>query len=109
MKISEEILGQILSHAPSSETVLLLLQDLKAQGRIDAVIRAAIQALGRYPDDIRIRGILAEACLHSGWLSRAESEVEKATAHVEDLVPIYKLQAQIYSSLNRTKEALRCL
>lgn len=109
MKSVDEFLDQILSGAPSSETVFLLLERQKAEGKVDTVIRECIKALGRYPRDARIRGLLAEACYERGWLTRAESEAERATAELEDLVPVYKLKARIYSSLNRPEEAARCL
>lgn len=109
MKSVDELLDQILSGAPSSETVFLLLERQKAEGKVDTVIRECIKSLGRYPRDARIRGLLAEACYERGWLTRAESEAERATAELEDLVPVYKLKALIYSSLNRPEEAARCL
>jgi tetratricopeptide (TPR) repeat protein len=109
MKSSDEFLDQILREAPSSETLYLLLKRQKAEGRIDTVIRECIDALGRYPRDVRIRALLAEACFECGWLSRAEAEVERATAQIEDVVSLYKLQAQIYSKMNKPEEAARSL
>jgi tetratricopeptide (TPR) repeat protein len=109
MKPAGEFLDQILSEAPSSETLFLLLKRWKAGGEVNNVIRECIKGLCRFPRDIRIRGLLAEVCFESGWLWRAESEVETATAQIEDLVPLYKLKAQIYTILNRREEAAKCL
>jgi tetratricopeptide (TPR) repeat protein len=109
MKASDEFLYQILNEAPSSETLFLLLANEKAEGRLDSVIRKCINALRRYPGDTRIRGLLAESCFENGWFSRAESEVETATAQIEKLIHLYKLKARVYSALNRKEEAFRSL
>lgn len=109
MKTSDEFLDQILNETPSSQTLFLLLASQKAEGRFNRVIKECINALGRFPRDIRIRGLMAETCFESGWLSRAESEVETATAQIEELIHLYKLKGVIYSALNRKEEALRSL
>jgi tetratricopeptide (TPR) repeat protein len=109
MRPSDEFMDQILNEAPSPETLFLLLANQKAEGRHNLVIRECIKALCRYPGDTRIRGLLAESFFESGWLSRAESEVETATAQIEELIHLYKLKGQVYSSLNRKEEAARSL
>ncbi len=109
IRSTDELLNQILSEAPSPETLVLLLKRSKAEGQITTVIQECIKALCRFPRDIRIRGLLAEACFESGWLSRAEMEVETVTAQIEDLVHLYKLRAQIYSGMNRRQEAVKSL
>jgi tetratricopeptide (TPR) repeat protein len=109
MKPSDEFLNQILNETPSSETLFLLLTSQKSEGRLHAVIRKCIDALCRYPRDIRIRGLLAESCFESGWVSRAEAEVETATAQIEELIHLYKLKGVIYSALNRKEQAVRSL
>jgi tetratricopeptide (TPR) repeat protein len=109
MKTSDELLDRILAEAPSPETLLLILKEKKAEGRNGLVIREGLKALSRFPGDTRIRTLLAESCLDSGWLSRAESELETATAEIEALVPLYLLKARVYSTLNRNAEAVRSL
>jgi tetratricopeptide (TPR) repeat protein len=109
MTTTDELFSQILSEAPSSETILLLLKRWKEEGRINSVIREGIKALGRHPGDIRVRALLAETCFESGWLSRAESEAETAAGQVEELIGVYKLKAKIYARLNRREEAVRFL
>ncbi|RJR47637.1 MAG: hypothetical protein C4576_09255 [Desulfobacteraceae bacterium] len=109
MIMKDDFLDRVLKQAPSSETLFLLLANRKAEGRLKEVIRECIEALGRYPEDARLRGLLAESCYEDGWLSRAESEIETATAKIEELVHLYKLKGLIYSALNKKEDAVKSL
>ncbi len=109
MNPSDELLERILSESPSSESLLLILKAQDAEGRHGLVIRECLKVLERFPRDIRIRGLLAASCHENGWLSRAETELESATAQIEELIPLYKLKARVYSTLNRRQDAIRSL
>jgi len=109
MIMKDDFLDRVLKEAPSSETLFLLLAHRKAEGRLNEAIRECIEALGRYPQDARLRGLLAESCYENGWLSRAESEIETATEKVEELVYLYKLKGLIYSALGKKEEAIKSL
>lgn len=109
MNRPDEILERILREDPSPATLFLILEEQKAQGRHGLVIRECLKALNRFPGEVRIRGLLAESCLESGWFSRAEAELETATARIEEQIPLYLLQARVYSKTNRNVEALRAV
>ena len=109
MSASDELLERILSDEPSPESLLLILREKKAEGRHELVVRECLKALARFPLDVRIRGLLAESCHESGQLSRAETELESATAQIEALIPIYKLKGKVCAALNRRDEAIRSL
>lgn len=105
----DEFLDHIINDSPSSQTLFLLLDRKRQEGRLKEVIGGCLKALSRYPGDIRIRGLLAESCFESGWLSQAEAEVERATAQVEELASIYMLKARVYLTMNRKEEAIESL
>ena len=106
MTISDKFYEQILTNAPSSDTLLIILTRLKEEGRIKRVIQGCIKALDFAPNDLRIRRLLAEAYLQTGLLSQAEAELDKVLSRVHDLLSLYKLQAELYTRQNRNDEAL---
>lgn len=109
MEKSDDLLGQILSHGPSQGTLLLILTRMKQEGRAREVIQECLKSLERYPDDIRLRILLAESYLEVGFVGQAEEELEKATSMIEDLVSVYKLQAKIYIRQERPEMAADAL
>ena len=105
MENTTELMGRILRGRPSPGTLLLVLQELKAEGRSGEVIRQCLRALDRYPDDIRIRDLLAETYLDAGFISRAEAELDRITRAVDELIPVYRKKAELYVRQNRHEEA----
>ena len=73
------------------------------------VIQECLKALNICPNDIPIRKLLAESYFEAGLLSQAESELEKINSQIDDLIPVYRLQAEIYGRQRRTKEAMTAM
>ena len=100
---------QILTHGPSSNTLFIIFTILKEEGHFKRVIQECLKALKIYPDDIKIRQLLAETYLNTGQTSQAEAELAKVDAQLTDLAQCYKLQAKIYYQQGREKEAAKAL
>jgi tetratricopeptide (TPR) repeat protein len=109
MRTLDELCNEILAEAPSPGTFLVVLEELINAGRLSKAIQEGIRALSLYPRDIRIRHLVAECCLESGWLSRAESEVETVTTLIDEVIPAYRLKAEIYLRSDRREEARKAL
>lgn len=109
MNISEDFFERILTNAPSSDTLFLILSKLKEEGQIKRVIQGCISALNFAPNDLRIRKLLAESYFETGLLSQAEAELDKVVAQVHDLLDLYKLQAELYAKQNRNEAAVNPL
>jgi tetratricopeptide (TPR) repeat protein len=105
----ERLLTDILDRSPSSETLALVLQELKRLGRPRKVIQECIRALQSHPDDLSLRLILAEAYFEEGLVSQAEAEIETATTRMDRYASAYRLQAEIYRSQKRNDGAIRSL
>jgi tetratricopeptide (TPR) repeat protein len=105
----DRLLGEILDRGPSSETLGLVLGELKKLGQTRKVIQECIRALRHHPDDLPLRLILAEACFEEGLLSQAEAEIETVTSQMDRYASAYRLQAEIYGAQKRREEALRSL
>jgi len=61
MEPSENLYNELLSGNPSQGTYLHVLTRMKKEGMIERVIEECSRALETYPDDIKIRRLLAEA------------------------------------------------
>lgn len=110
MEISEDtLLGEILSNAPSASTLFLILSRMKKEGRLDRVIEECASALEAHPENITIRRLLAETCFETGRVPQAESELSKIITHIDDLVPLYLLQARALVRQEREDEAVEAL
>ncbi|MBE9572925.1 MAG: hypothetical protein IMF11_20050 [Proteobacteria bacterium] len=109
MEKSNDLLGEILNYGPSQGTFFLVLQKMKEEGRSSEVIRECQKALSLYPDDLRLRTLLAESYLDLGFIGLAETELTTVTSHLGDLVSAYKIQAEIYTKQQRTEEAVWAL
>ena len=109
MKTIHELYQQILQEGGTPSTLFLLLAERREAGELNGLIQECIRALSLHPGDIRIRHLLAEACLESGWYSRAESEAETLTAEIEKLIPAYRLKAEIFFQGHRKQEACSAL
>ena len=105
MAKTDNILEEVLKHGPSVGSISILLTRMKNEGRSSEVVQECIKFLRVYPDSIRLRLFLAEACLEIGFIGMAESELEKVTSMIEDLTASYKLLAGIYAKQRRVTEA----
>ena len=102
---TDDLLGRILSHGPSQNTIFLALTEMIEEGRFNEVIQECLKALRVYPDDIRLRNLLAKSYLEAGFISLAEAELSKVTSELETLSTAYKLQARIYRQQEKIEEA----
>ncbi len=105
MENSSDLFDQILTHGPSQGTIFLILTKMKEEGRSKEVLRASLKALNIYPDDIRIRTLLAEAYMQAGFFGLAEAELNKVTLEIENLSSAFKLQADLFAKQDRLEEA----
>lgn len=106
---ASDLLGQILSHGPSQNTIFFALTQMKEEGLYSEIIQECLKALSVYPDDIRIMNLLAESYLKAGFISLAEEELVKVASEIEKLTPAYMLQARIYRQQNRPEKAMESL
>ena len=109
MTTSDELYNQILTNGPSSETLFHVLSKLKEEGQLKRVIQECIKALNVYPNDTHIRQLLAETYFSTGLIHQAETELEKVTTQIDDLVIAYKLQAKILNRQKRGEEGIEAL
>jgi len=105
MAETDNVLNEILNHGPSADSISIVLTKMKKEGRLSEVIQECIKFLRVYPDNIRLRLLLAESCLEIGFIGLAESELENVTSMIEDLTPSYRLLAGIYAKQRRVTEA----
>jgi tetratricopeptide (TPR) repeat protein len=105
MDEKDNILDEILNHGPSADSIFIALTRMKKEGRLKEVVQQCIKFLRVYPDNIRLRIILAESYLEIGFIGLAGVELEKVGSMIEDLIPAYKLLAEIYFKQQRLTEA----
>lgn len=109
MDIPENSIIEILENSPSQGTLYVLLSTLKESGRQNLVIRECLKSLFRFPDDLTLRKILAEAYLEEGRFFEAESEFNKVTKGIKALSGVYKSLAEINVRLKQEKKAIESL
>ncbi len=109
MTDQDDLYSQVLTSGPSPGTLVLVLSKLKEAGRLIKVIEECLKALNLYPKDIQIRRLLAETYFEAGLTSQAETELEKVTIQIDDLVSSYKLQAELYAKQGKKMEAFEAL
>jgi len=109
METLDDLFNRILTNGPSPGTLLLVISKIKEEGNLARVIQECLKAINIYPNDTPIRQLLAESYFEAGLLSQAEGELEKITTQMDDLIPIYKLQAEIYLKERRAEEAMDAL
>jgi tetratricopeptide (TPR) repeat protein len=102
----DRLLGEILDRGPSSETLGLVLGELKNLGHTRKVIQECLRALQHH---LPLRLILAEAYFDEGLFSQAEAEIEKVTSRMDRYASAYRLQAEIYRTQKRGDEAIHSL
>ena len=105
MDETDDILDEILNHGPSAGSIFIVLTRMKKEGRLSEVVQQCIKFLRVYPDDIRLRIILAESYLEIGFIGLAGAEFEKVGSMIENLIPAYKSLAEIYAKQGRMTEA----
>jgi tetratricopeptide (TPR) repeat protein len=109
MEPSEGFYNELLSGSPSQGTLFRILSMMKKEGMLERVIDECTKALETYPDDIKIRRLLAEACYEAGRISRAESEIRSVIAGINELMTGYRFQADLFISQGRNTEAVEVL
>jgi tetratricopeptide (TPR) repeat protein len=82
---------------------------MKEEGRSSDVIQECLKALSIYPDDTRLRKLLAESYLEAGFIGQAEAELARVTSDISHLISAYKIQAKIYTQQKRVEEAVDAL
>jgi tetratricopeptide (TPR) repeat protein len=105
MQENDDLFEKILSHGPSAGSLVVVLTRMKDSGRLNKVIQECIRFLTLYPDDIRLRALLAESYAEMGFITLAVSEFEKVVAMIDDMAPAYRSLAQIYAKQERQSEA----
>ena len=109
MEKSDNLINQILDNGPSLRTVLLLLNEIKSEGRNDEALQECLKAIKTYPDDIYLQCFLAECYLEKGFINRAEVELDKISGKLEELARIHKLQVDLFIEQEKFQEASSCL
>ena len=105
MDIPESSIKEILEKNPSQGTLYVLLTTMKEDGRNNLVIGECLKALLRFPDDLTLRKILAEAYLGDGRLTDAEAEFDRVIKGIKNLAGVYKSRAEIYVRQKREDAA----
>lgn len=106
---SENLYNELLSGNPSQGTLFRVLSMMKKEGLLEMVMEECKRALETYPDDIKIRRLLAETYLAAGRISQAESEIKAVIAGINELMTCYRFQADLLISEGRNKEAIEAL
>lgn len=109
MDIPENMVNEILENNPSQDTVYIILSRLKDEGEYRRVIGECHNFLSRYPDNLRLRKLLAEAYFEDGRLLEAESELVKVIDGIRDLGTSFRILAEIYHRQKRYDSAADCL
>lgn len=109
MKKTNDIFDDILNQGPSPSTAFIILDKMRREGRSKEVIQNCLRALDYFPDDLRLRSLLAEACLAVGFFGRAEKELEKVVLEMGRSAPALKRLGELYASQNRPEEAVGVL
>jgi len=109
MEPSESLYKELLSGNPSQETIYRILSMMKKEGMLVSAAEECAKALETYPDDIRIRRLLAEVYFEAGRISEAESEIKGVIARVNELMTCYRFQADLLISQGRNEEAVEAL
>lgn len=109
MESSDNLYNEILSGGPSQGTLFLILLRMKKEGRLDKVMEECGKALEIFPDDIRIRKLLAEAYYSAGMIQEAATEIRTAIVKINELAGSYRLLADLCVSQGKTEEAIEAL
>ncbi|MBN2033063.1 MAG: tetratricopeptide repeat protein [Deltaproteobacteria bacterium] len=106
MTDQDGLYDELLRHGASSETSRIVLRELKMTSKSGKFLQECIKAVRLYPQDPFLRKMLAESYADVGFISLAETELEKLTSQLDELIQAYKLQANLYQKQNRREEAI---
>jgi tetratricopeptide (TPR) repeat protein len=109
MERANDLYSAILAHGPSPSTLLIILQRMKEEGRVNEALRECINGLRLYPDDVRIHRLLAECYLELGFFSLAEKQIALAAEYIDELASVFKIQADLFERQGRHEEAAAAL
>jgi tetratricopeptide (TPR) repeat protein len=105
MDIPENSINEILENDPSQGTLYVLLSAMKENGRHARVIKECLKAILRFPEDLTLKKILAEAYLGEGRVIEAEAEFDRVIKGIKTLSGVYRSQAEIYVRQKREEDA----
>jgi tetratricopeptide (TPR) repeat protein len=105
MTASDEGLDKILCHGPSAGFLAATLEKMKAEGRLNEVIQQCIRFLDLYPDDLRLRTLLAQSYAEVGFLTLAEYEFKRVATLLDGMTSVYRWLADLYGRQQRYQEA----
>lgn len=109
MSLLEDAYDEIIDNIAKPKASLILINRLKKQGDLGNVIKACTNALKYFPDDIYIRGVLAEAYFEQGHTLLADTELSKIVKQINELSYLFKIQADLYRKEGRFEEAIDSL
>lgn len=109
METNKNMAYEILEKNPSPDTILILLRRLKDKGRLRLVIQECKKAIDLFPNELRLRQLLAESYIEAGQITQAEMQLEIITEHLSDFMPSFKLLAKIFAAQGRNKESVNYL
>ena len=109
MEERDSLIHGILNYGPSADSVCIILEEMKKEGRSSEVLRECARFLRAYPHHTGLRLMLAESLREVGFVGLAERELEKVTGMVEDLISSYKMLGELYARQDRGEEASRML
>lgn len=109
MDIPENSINEILENNPSQGTLYVILSTMKENGKHDLVIRECLKALSRFPEDLTLRKLLAEAYLGAGRLLESEAEFDRVIKGIKALAGVYRSQAEMYVRQQKEGEAIESL
>jgi len=104
-----DLINRILNQGPSQNAIYIILSHFMAEGQSAAVIQGCLKALELYPDDTRIRQLLADAYLQLGFIGQAEAELGLVIERINAMTGSYKTLAKLYLGQKRVVEAQRLL
>jgi len=109
MEPLEILYKELLSGNPSQATYLQVLSRMTKEGMLEDVIREAERALKTYPDDIKVRRLLAGAYLETGRVAEAESEIITVISLINELMTCYRFHADLLITQGKNSEAIDAL
>ncbi len=106
MEKSENFLKKLLDYGPSPNTIFLVLNEIKSQGKTGELLQECLKAAERFPDDLRLKKLLAESYLEMGFLGLAETIIAEITVEIDSHAALYKIQSSMLARRKKTDEAL---
>jgi len=104
MAETDNVLDEILNHGPSANSISIVLTRMKKAGHLKEVVQECIKFLRVYPDDIRLRSILAESYLEIGFIGLAGAELEKVKEELKDVKSELKRKDDIIDTATKANK-----